>query len=357
MLNKTYFAILFLLILSISLLFNMNMDSSFAKVTPYPGNACLNYDTNFPEAGAIACYDMSGDKICCNPGGTQNTPSTSSANSESDWNKIGIELADQEKYEEAINAYDKALKYNPNSKAVLYNKILALQQLNEYEEAFAISEKLIQLDPNDADYWYQNGYMYYKLKNNEEALKSFKRTLELDPNSKRTYYMMGEIMQNQNDYRDYEQAIVYYEKALEIDPDYKHAQYSLERAERKNEGGGCLIATATYGSELAPQVQQLRELRDNSLLQTESGTNFMGIFNDVYYSFSPVISDYERENPIFKEMVKVTITPMITSLSLLHYVDMDSEEQVLGYGISLILLNIGMYVGIPAVAVIGIRRI
>ena len=38
------------------------------------------------------------------------------------------------------------------------------------------------------------------------------------------------------------------------------------------EGGGCLIATATYGSEMAPQVQQLRELRDNQLLNTESGT-------------------------------------------------------------------------------------
>ena len=50
------------------------------------------------------------------------------------------------------------------------------------------------------------------------------------------------------------------------------------------EGGGCLIATATYGSEMAPQVQQLRELRDNQLLQTESGTAFMGTFNDIYYS-------------------------------------------------------------------------
>ena len=52
-------------------------------------------------------------------------------------------------------------------------------------------------------------------------------------------------------------------------------------------GGGCLIATATFDSELAPQVQQLRELRDNVLLQTNSGMVFMNSFNQFYYSFSP----------------------------------------------------------------------
>jgi len=122
------------------------------------------------------------------------------------------------------------------------------------------------------------------------------------------------------------------------------------------DGGGCLIATATYGSEMAPQVQQLRELRDNSLLQTESGTSFMNTFNEFYYSFSPHIADYERENPLFKEMVKITITPMIASLSILNYVDMDSEAEVLGYGISLILLNIGMYFAAPVIVIVGIRR-
>ena len=127
-------------------------------------------------------------------------------------------------------------------------------------------------------------------------------------------------------------------------------------ATQESEGGGCLIATATYGSELAPQVQQLRELRDNSLLQTESGTNFMNTFNDVYYSFSPIIADYERENPIFKEMIKLAITPMITSLSILNYVDMDSENEVLGYGISLIVLNAMMYVGLPIAGIIIIRK-
>jgi len=116
-------------------------------------------------------------------------------------------------------------------------------------------------------------------------------------------------------------------------------------------GGGCLIATATYGSELAPQVQQLRELRDNKLLQTESGSSFMNSFNDFYYSFSPIIADYERENPLFKEMVKIAITPMISSLSILNYVDMDSEVEVLGYGISLILVNVGMYFVAPVIVI------
>jgi len=121
-------------------------------------------------------------------------------------------------------------------------------------------------------------------------------------------------------------------------------------------GGGCLIATATYGSEMALEVQQLRELRDNSLLQTQSGINFMGMFNDVYYSFSPIIADYERENPVFKEMVKLAITPMISSLSILNNIDLDSEKSVFGYGFSLILLNIGMYIGVPSIVIIGIRK-
>ena len=121
------------------------------------------------------------------------------------------------------------------------------------------------------------------------------------------------------------------------------------------EDGGCLIATAAYGSELALQVQQLRELRDNTILQTESGSAFMAGFNQFYYSFSPMIADYERENPAFRETVKLILTPLLTSLTLLQYVDIDSESEMLGYGISVILLNIGIYFVAPAVLITKIR--
>ena len=126
--------------------------------------------------------------------------------------------------------------------------------------------------------------------------------------------------------------------------------------ESPSEGGGCLIATATYGTELAPQVQQLREIRDQKLMKTESGQSFLNSFNEFYYSFSPIIADHERENPVFKEAVKLVITPMLSTLSILNHVDMDSEVEVLGYGISLILLNVGMYFVAPAIVLVKIRK-
>ena len=148
-------------------------------------------------------------------------------------------------------------------------------------------------------------------------------------------------------------------KLIHSGPDattYTQDETSQNPNTEQKEGGGCLIATAAFGSEMAPQVQFLREIRDNTVMSTQSGTAFMTGFNQFYYSFSPAVADYERENPVFKEAVKVTLTPLLTSLTLLNYVDVDTEEEMLGYGIGIILLNIGMYFVAPAAAIIVIKN-
>jgi len=131
---------------------------------------------------------------------------------------------------------------------------------------------------------------------------------------------------------------------------------SLSEKPTTTDGGGCLIATAAFGSELAPQVQTLREIRDNIVLNTASGSAFMTSFNEFYYSFSPTVADWERENLAFREAVKLVITPMIATLSILNYVDIDSEESMLAYGISIIGINIGIYFIGPAVLILAIRK-
>ena len=143
---------------------------------------------------------------------------------------------------------------------------------------------------------------------------------------------------------------------IEAEPEIEPEPMMTSQPAEEKKGGGCLIATAAFGSEMAPQVQFLREIRDNTVLQTESGSAFMTGFNQFYYSFSPAVADYERENPAFKETVKFALTPMLASLAILNYVDIDSEAEMLGYGIGIILLNIGMYFVAPAIIIIKIKN-
>lgn len=84
---------------------------------------------------------------------------------------------------------------------------------------------------------------------------------------------------------------------------------------------GCLIATAAYGSELAPQIQFLREFRDDTINTTSIGSSFINAFNVVYYSFSPTIANAERDNPILQEFIKTSITPL---LGILHVAKLSS---------------------------------
>lgn len=115
-----------------------------------------------------------------------------------------------------------------------------------------------------------------------------------------------------------------------------------------NTGGGCLIATAAYGTELAPQVQFLREIRDNTVMSTSSGAAFMSGFSSLYYTFSPTIADMERDSPLFRDAVRVFITPMISTLSIMTLAENGNDAEVLGLGISVIALNLGMYIAAPA---------
>ena len=90
-------------------------------------------------------------------------------------------------------------------------------------------------------------------------------------------------------------------------------------------------------------------------MNTESGKSFMNTFNDIYYSFSPTIADMQRENPMFKEVIKLGLTPMLSSLAIME--NANSESEVLGLGLSVIALNLGMYLGVPVFGIIKFIQI
>jgi peptide/nickel transport system substrate-binding protein len=123
---------------------------------------------------------------------------------------------------------------------------------------------------------------------------------------------------------------------------------------------GCLIATAAFGSELAPQVQQLRGFRDNIALQTMAGSSFMQVFNAWYYSFSPAVADYERQAPWLKSAVQVAIYPLLGILDLSTAVHgalgFSSEAAIVGAGLTASSLIGLVYFAPVSAALVATRK-
>lgn len=122
-------------------------------------------------------------------------------------------------------------------------------------------------------------------------------------------------------------------------------------------GGGCLIATAAYGTELAPQVQLLREARDGALAQTAAGSAFLGAFNAAYYAFSPAAADAVRDHPAAADAVRAAAAPLLSILSVVSLSDGQSEWQVVALALLAAGLALGAYVAAPvAAAALAVRH-
>jgi len=226
---------------------------------------------------------------------------------------------------------------------LISEKIESLNQAIESESLKIISQKKITVNDNLA---YEINAEGIFSSNDESFNLKFKEILIYDTEKFYTFNYSNGI-------DDFDSQLSRFEETIDS---FEILSKDTSIDEPIEEGGGCLIATATFGSELAPQVQQLRELRDNTILSTESGISFMTGFNQLYYSFSPIIADLEREYPIFKEVVKLSITPMLSTLSILNYAEIDSEQEMISYGIGIILMNVGMYFVAPAIIIYKIRK-
>ena len=131
---------------------------------------------------------------------------------------------------------------------------------------------------------------------NDMALKiKFLEVMILSEQKSYTFAYSNTLDNFDNEFSKFEESLDSFKISSQENSIVKTSETSTE------EGGGCLIATATYGSEMANEVQQLRELRDNQLLQTESGTSFMGTCSMTFtIHLVHIIADYERENPLLQ---------------------------------------------------------
>jgi len=128
----------------------------------------------------------------------------------------------------------------------------------------------------------------------------------------------------------------------------------------KPERSRCLIATATYGSELSSEVQFLRSFRDDVVLCTFAGKCFMSTFNTWYYSFSPTVAEFIANNSIAKLTMKIVLYPLIGILHLTYFLYMipsfNSELAIVFAGLVASSLIGLVYFTVPIIGLLFIAR-
>jgi tetratricopeptide (TPR) repeat protein len=99
--------------------------------------------------------------------------------SDTNWSKIGRQAIDANRWNEALNAYDKVLELNPNDASAYYNRGLAYSNLGNYKLAILNYDRAIELNPKDADAYYNRGNAYSRLGNSSYAKEDWKIAAKL----------------------------------------------------------------------------------------------------------------------------------------------------------------------------------
>jgi len=142
---------------------------------------------------------------------------------EKDCMDYGLFLSGKGRYNDAIEAFDKAIKLNPNSAAAWNNKGNALKLQNRHDEAIMAFDKSVELNPKFADAWHNKGMALYDQHKYDKAIVDYDRALEIKPKLAKAWYNKGLALCNQGKYHE---AIWAYDKAIKNDSKNIDALYN-----------------------------------------------------------------------------------------------------------------------------------
>ena len=136
------------------------------------------------------------------------------------WALRGDVLDNLKRYEEALVSFDRAIKLGATYHSVWVLRGNVLNNLERYDEALASLDRAIELDTNDPWDWNNRGNVLNNLKRYDEALESFDRAIELDANYQWAWANRGNVL---NKLKRYDEALESFDRAIELDANYQFA--------------------------------------------------------------------------------------------------------------------------------------
>ncbi|MGA9381398.1 MAG: CHAT domain-containing tetratricopeptide repeat protein, partial [Phormidium sp.] len=148
-----------------------------------------------------------------------------SPNYDDAWNGLGNALDDLGQYQQAIEAFQKAISISPNYHIAWNGLGVTLNNLGQYKQAIEACQRAIKISPNFHIAWNGLGITLSDLGQYQQAIEAYQKAISISPNFHDAWNGLGIALRNLG---QYQQAIEAYNRALEI----THNQFWMAWANR-----------------------------------------------------------------------------------------------------------------------------
>jgi tetratricopeptide (TPR) repeat protein len=141
--------------------------------------------------------------------------------------QLGCAYYNGERYKEAIEVLQKAVRLNSGHDDIFYKLGLAFSQLGEYQTALGHLEKARSISPTRGDIHYALGVVLGELKQTERAVQAYQEAVKYRPDDAASYFNLGVVYGKLGCFEDEKAA---YQRAIALDPKDIQAQINLGAA-------------------------------------------------------------------------------------------------------------------------------
>ena len=139
----------------------------------------------------------------------------------------GVKLHDAEKYKEAVEQFEAALKIEPKNITANYEMANTLIALEDYKKAIKFADKVIDLKPKSATYaqaFMLKATALDMLEKPKEAIKIYREGIKIAPDMQLMYFNLGVTLVKIKEYKEAEEALI---AAIKLKPSHPSSHFVL----------------------------------------------------------------------------------------------------------------------------------
>lgn len=167
------------------------------------------------------------------------------------WSNLGNLYGLQKKFDKSLEAYSKAIEYNPNNASTYLNRAITFSMMGQHSKSLPDFDKAIELDPNVALTYKNRAYTLLQLGQFDQSISDYDRAIELYSYDTLSYLNRGISKFNAKKYSD---AISDFNTFIGMKPDNAQAYYNLSISYKNLGNFSEALKTAFKAQQLGQQV-------------------------------------------------------------------------------------------------------